>query len=552
MVSSALFLLWTGCAPEVETSAQEPAPKGPYPDCLRTWFPDADLDGWGDVAGAVERCEKPSGYLRRAGDCDDTTATTNPRAQEVCDGADNNCNGHIDENWSAIDVQTFWIDRDGDGYGDLDYEIVSCDQPPPAVPHTGAGAATDTPVNAGAPAVCNGLDADCDGDVDNLDSDIDSCVDIDVSNVDVTLMAEADAGATLTGDATLDTDTGEITGIRSAGTGSVDGIWFDVETQDGGGSAGVFVVAGLTVPSGTTLTVQGSNPLVILSTEDVDISGTLAASGGDGVDAYTTSGNSTGGNGTTGSGDGGTGSDNNYTGATDGVGDAPGTVANPGIHYGNGGGGGGMCYGGGGGMGDRPSVAGSAGTSTAGGAGGYGGGDGGWGGDGGGISGDGSLTPLHAGSGGAGGVSDTDNNPSGAGGGGGAGGGAVQLSVDATLSVTGTVTVSGGRGGDAYGGGGGGGSGGGLLIEGATVDVSGSLLAEGGRGGHGNLSWSPSGTTGGSAGMTGSPGGGGGATESGGGGGGAGWIRVRIRDGGTFSGYVSPGTTYGCTTQETM
>lgn len=46
-----------------------------------TTSPDADRDGW-TVA---------------EGDCNDRSAATNPGAGEACDGADNNCNGAVDE-----------------------------------------------------------------------------------------------------------------------------------------------------------------------------------------------------------------------------------------------------------------------------------------------------------------------------------------------------------------------------------------------------------------------------------------------------------------------
>ena len=50
----------------------------------------------------------PAGYALQNQDCDDTDASINPNALEVCDGIDNNCDGNID------------IDCIGNGDGDGD------------------------------------------------------------------------------------------------------------------------------------------------------------------------------------------------------------------------------------------------------------------------------------------------------------------------------------------------------------------------------------------------------------------------------------------------
>ena len=66
----------------------------------------------------------------RAGDCDDTKSNVFPRAEERCDGLDENCNGEVDEN--PVDAQTWWQDGDGDGYG-AGTGTVACQGPPAAV-----------------------------------------------------------------------------------------------------------------------------------------------------------------------------------------------------------------------------------------------------------------------------------------------------------------------------------------------------------------------------------------------------------------------------------
>jgi hypothetical protein len=58
-----------------------------------TWHPDADRDGFGDGGAPTTACAAPPGHVAASGDCDDGDAAVHPGAFEVCDGADDDCDG---------------------------------------------------------------------------------------------------------------------------------------------------------------------------------------------------------------------------------------------------------------------------------------------------------------------------------------------------------------------------------------------------------------------------------------------------------------------------
>lgn len=66
-------------------------------EVLETFYEDMDGDTYGRADRTMRACTRPVGYVDRAGDCDDTDPTKHPNAPEVCDGADNDCNGAPDD-----------------------------------------------------------------------------------------------------------------------------------------------------------------------------------------------------------------------------------------------------------------------------------------------------------------------------------------------------------------------------------------------------------------------------------------------------------------------
>ncbi|MFN7146752.1 MAG: MopE-related protein, partial [Myxococcota bacterium] len=66
-----------------------------------TWYLDADGDEYGVSAGTAAACDQPAGYAPTPDDCDDADDTSNPGASERDDGADNDCDGLLDEDFVA-------------------------------------------------------------------------------------------------------------------------------------------------------------------------------------------------------------------------------------------------------------------------------------------------------------------------------------------------------------------------------------------------------------------------------------------------------------------
>jgi len=70
---------------------------------VKTFFQDADGDGYGNPDITIKACTQPAGYVTDSTDCDDTKSTVHPGATEICgNGIDDNCDGQIDENCNGV------------------------------------------------------------------------------------------------------------------------------------------------------------------------------------------------------------------------------------------------------------------------------------------------------------------------------------------------------------------------------------------------------------------------------------------------------------------
>jgi len=186
-----------------------------------TWYVDSDGDGWGTSDATEIGCDAPAGFVLHDGDCDDANpsyhpgaseadctdpndyncdgsvgyvdadgdgfsacedcddneATTHENGTEVCDGADNDCDGDVDDD--AVDATTWYGDSDGDGHGGTQFQVEACDAPVNYVATADDCDDLDASSYPGASEVCDLADNDCDTIVDE--------------GVEFTFYADADA-----------------------------------------------------------------------------------------------------------------------------------------------------------------------------------------------------------------------------------------------------------------------------------------------------------------------------------------------------------------------
>ncbi|MFT5681709.1 MAG: hypothetical protein ACI8RZ_002615 [Myxococcota bacterium] len=137
-----------------------------------TFYADDDGDGFGDASDTTDSCDAPSGTVSDATDCDDTDSAVNPDAAEVCNSVDDDCNGWTDADDPGLtDGTTYYIDYDGDGYGDASYTVTECDVPTGYVDNADDCDDTEETALPGGSEICDALDNDCNGTVDDSASD---------------------------------------------------------------------------------------------------------------------------------------------------------------------------------------------------------------------------------------------------------------------------------------------------------------------------------------------------------------------------------------------
>ena len=130
-----------------------------------TWYADSDGDGYGDAATTSQECTAPPGYSANGDDCDDTDPSARPGGVEVCDAADNDCDGMVDGS-DALDAQDWYADTDNDGFGDASNSAAACTAPSGHGSDDSDCDDANGAVHPGAAETCNSLDDNCDGTID--------------------------------------------------------------------------------------------------------------------------------------------------------------------------------------------------------------------------------------------------------------------------------------------------------------------------------------------------------------------------------------------------
>jgi len=133
-------------------------------DCDLSTVGEKDDDG--DGLTSVSCCNASARERQCGSDCDDTNSRVSPEASESCDGVDNDCDGRVDEDVELL----LFRDADADGYGAGDVALRSCTKVRGYSTEDGDCDDSEPTIHPGAPESCAvpAVDRDCSGTKNDL------------------------------------------------------------------------------------------------------------------------------------------------------------------------------------------------------------------------------------------------------------------------------------------------------------------------------------------------------------------------------------------------
>ena len=138
-----------------------------------TYHLDRDGDGYGHPTQTGTACAPGDGYTDDATDCDDADPARSPGTQEKCaNDLDDDCDGSVDEEDDAA-LETWYQDSDDDDYGVSTATTEACTRPEGYARVDGDCDDTDPDTHPDASDVADGVDNDCDGELDEGGSNFD-------------------------------------------------------------------------------------------------------------------------------------------------------------------------------------------------------------------------------------------------------------------------------------------------------------------------------------------------------------------------------------------
>lgn len=121
---------------------------------------DSDHDGFGDPNNEVGLEACTGDYVENNEDCNDRKDIVHPGAIELCNTADDNCNGAIDEGLTT----KYYLDSDDDGCGMEDMFMYSCNPPTGySTENCDCDDADAGRFSGNIEVKCDGIDQDCNG-----------------------------------------------------------------------------------------------------------------------------------------------------------------------------------------------------------------------------------------------------------------------------------------------------------------------------------------------------------------------------------------------------